>query len=556
MSEETEPVQGKEQKNLLDVLLHRGLMSSDQLNIVKVEHKISGGSLEDIVTELGFITEDTLVAILGELRNSTVVSLQDFSIPTELWQRIPQKIFALCTAVPLSYDTSTKTLTVAMADVGDLQAYDHLRRYGQAGESLVAVTAKKSEILNLLQSREGKPDPQGSTQTSLSFSSSTEDHPMEGLLSSFLLEAVRNRASDIHFSPEKYFITVRHRCDGLLKSLHSFHISLWTPLCIQLKVLSGMDITETRKPQDGRFSLSILGRTIDIRVSSHITIHGENFVLRILDKKHSHFSMQSLGYTPEVVSQLRNLLHRPDGMVIFTGPTGCGKTTTLYSLVRLLDAEKLNIMTLEEPVEYELPNIRQSDVRENSALTFVGGVRSILRQDPDVILLGEIRDAETAQMAIRASMTGHKVLTTLHTTQALGAIYRFMEFQIPLSFVISTLKGVMAQRLIRILCPTCKEKVILSEKRAKQIKVWPHLTVYQAKGCSLCQFEGYKGRTSVTELVILTEELGEMILAQKPLSTLEQHLRDKGVPSLLLDGLEAVKAGDTSLEEIDRVIGL
>lgn len=537
---------------VLQHLVKEKHLSEEEKEIALIEQKISGHSMDTILTDAQFVSEDVLVQTLCKLRKSPFISLENRTIPESVLHYLPQELKESCLALPIDFDSTTNTLTVAMNDVDDIKAYDKIKNFLSQGEALRVVTAKKSELLENIHEKLSPPH----VEKLFSIQKTVGTQQINELLYKIITDAVYHRASDIHFSPEKYFIQVRYRCDGILRNIIKFHYSWWSSLCIQLKVLSNIDITETRKSQDGRFSLPVFGRFIDIRSSSHRTIHGENIVLRILDKKHSLFSKTSVKNFSQFTSNLMPLLKKPDGIIILTGPTGSGKTTTLYNMVQLLDHERLNIMTLEEPVEYEFSNIRQSEVRENSPMTFAKGMQSILRQDPDVILLGEIRDKETAHIALRASMTGHKVLTTLHTTSALGAIYRFFDFHISSTFLVGNIRGIVSQRLVRILCPLCKEPSILSSTDAKKLKVSPDFIVYQSKGCKECNFQGYKGRQMIAEIITITPELEELILENKPIYVLEEQIRSQGVPSLLMDGIKMMRMGETSLEEIERVVGV
>lgn len=540
----------KESLKLLDHLMSCNKLTADYKEIILTEYeKKTKRSLESILLDLNIVTEDEILTWLSEFRQCSVVSLADYKDNIKnLAFLLPYSLLETCLAVPIEHTPEFQTLKIAMADVSDIQAYDLLKQ-NLSNYELVTVMAKKSDILTALQ------DIAPSTSIQSTIHCTIDDQVINQFLHQLIVEAVKVRASDIHFEPEKFLIRVRYRCDGILKTVCCFHDSFWQPFCIQLKILASIDIAETRNPQDGRFSLSIMGRHVDFRASTHPTLFGQNIVLRILDKEKSLILLESLGYSAHNLEKIYDLLKKPEGIIVMTGPTGSGKTTSLYGMLSILNAEKLNIMTLEEPIEYHLPHIRQSEVREQSSFNFFAGMHSILRQDPDVILIGEIRDEQTADMAIRAGMTGHLVLTTLHTVHALATIYRLTELKVPVSLLAGVLNGLIAQRLIRLLCQNCKEKTEISPQQAQHYRIWPQTFVYQPRGCSLCS-QGYQGRKAIAEVIILDNNLEELILENASYGQLRKYLAQKGFKSLIEDGITSVLNGETSLEELSRVVGV
>jgi type II secretory ATPase GspE/PulE/Tfp pilus assembly ATPase PilB-like protein len=318
-----------------------------------------------------------------------------------------------------------------------------------------------------------------------------------------LTDAVKRESSDIHFEPEHAFLRIRYRIDGVLEQIRSLHKTYWPGILVRLKVLSGMNIAETRAPQDGRMSLTLNGRPIDFRVSSQPGIHGENLVLRILDREKSIMPLEQMGFTTDALRELQLMMARPEGILVVTGPTGSGKTTTLYSMLSHLNNETVNIMTLEDPVEYPVTLMRQSSVNETLKLDFANGIRSIMRQDPDIILVGEIRDKDTAEMAFRAAMTGHQVFTTLHTNSALGVFPRLMDIGIQPGILSGNIIGVVAQRLVRKLCSHCREAYTPDEDESRILGVDPAQPpqIYRAAGCPACGNKGYRGRLALIELL-------------------------------------------------------
>ena len=372
------------------------------------------------------------------------------------------------------------------------------------------------------------------------------------------MDAVKRGASDIHFEPEQTFLRIRYRIDGVLQQIRSLHKSYWPSVAVRLKVVSGMDIAETRAPQDGRLNMNLCGRPIDFRVACHPTIHGENIVLRVLDREKSIIPLHGMGLHAENLARIEHMMTRPEGMLIVTGPTGSGKTTTLYSLLSSQNTEAVNIMTLEDPVEYPVTRMRQTSVAEANKVDFVNGIRSIMRQDPDIILVGEIRDADTATMAFRAAMTGHRVFSTLHTNSALGALPRLYDIGISPDIMAGNVIGVIAQRLVRLLCVHCKQAYMPDDHACRLLGIAPDakLEVYQPAGCRHCGNTGYRGRMAIMELLVIDEELDAMIARRSHLDEIQAAARSKGLVTLAEDGLRRVREGINSLAEVGRVIGL
>jgi general secretion pathway protein E/type IV pilus assembly protein PilB len=382
--------------------------------------------------------------------------------------------------------------------------------------------------------------------------------PMVRLIDALLGDAVRRRASDVHIEPEDGFVRVRYRVDGVLHQVSTVHKKFLAAIVVRIKVMAGMDITETRAPQDGHIALTIGGRPVDFRVATQPTIHGENIVLRILDRRAGIVPLEGLGLPDDQLTLLKMLLARPEGVILITGPTGSGKTTTLYSILNYCNDESVNIMTLEDPVEYPFPMIRQTSLADAVKLDFASGIRSLMRQDPDIILVGEIRDEATAEMTFRAAMTGHQVYSTLHTNSALGAIPRLLDIGLKPGVLAGNIIGIVAQRLVRRLCPHCKEDYLASdiERRLMGIDTGTDLTIYRSKGCSHCNQVGYRGRMSIMEIVRFDRELDEALSQGKSLGELRVIAAASGFKPLADDGIRRVLSGDTSLDEIARVIDL
>jgi type II secretory ATPase GspE/PulE/Tfp pilus assembly ATPase PilB-like protein len=460
-------------------------------------------------------------------------------------------------------------LTIAMPDTFNVVVLDQISVQVGRDIELISVLAGEAEIEKcidqfygfelsvdgiLREIETGEIDYQ-----SLDAESDEYSQPVVRLVNALLSDAVKRRASDIHFEPEEGFLRFRYRIDGVLRQIRSIHKNYWSAIAVRLKVMAGMDIAETRAPQDGRISLSLSGRTVDFRVSTLPTVHGENIVLRVLDRQSGIVTLEKLGLKEDALNTLKIMVSRPEGIILITGPTGSGKTTTLYSILQYLNSESVNIMTLEDPVEYPTSMIRQTSASETSRLDFASGIRSMMRQDPDIILVGEIRDEDTASMALRAAMTGHQVFSTLHTNSALAAIPRLIDIGVKPDIMAGNIIGVIAQRLVRKLCSACKESYEMSdmERTLLNLKLTDkQQTVYRVKGCQLCEGQGYRGRLAIQEILHFDTDLDEIIARRGTQRELMRAALSKGFKTLAEAGSSRVLDGSTSLEEISRVIDL
>ena len=484
-------------------------------------------------------------------------------------QLIPKTLAQNYDVFPVGFDDATRQLTVAISDTNDVVAMDQCRSAVPADISLRWRLASKADIKSAIDRfygyvlsiddilkglRTGKMDDSAlSMRGAEAFA-----HPIVRLIDALLADAVHEGASDVHFEPEEGFLRIRYRIDGVMRQVRVLHKQYWPALSVRLKVLSGMDIAETRAPQDGRISMVIRGHDVDFRAAAQPTIHGENFVLRVLDRRKSIVPMDEMGLPADRMNTLRLMLARPYGIILVTGPTGSGKTTTLYSILGEMNTESVNIMTLEDPVEYPMARIRQASAADNPKMDFANGIRSMMRQDPDIILVGEIRDHETAEMAFRAAMTGHQVFSTLHANSAVLAIARLLDLGIPVSVMTGNLIGIVAQRLVRLLCPQCKESYEAGDVEKSLLGAAPHgpLYLYRAVGCSHCKGQGYKGRTSIMELLRFDIGLDDLLSRSARTPELLAHARANGFTTMAEDGLERVLSGTTSLEEVARVVDL
>jgi type II secretory ATPase GspE/PulE/Tfp pilus assembly ATPase PilB-like protein len=458
--------------------------------------------------------------------------------------------------LPVSYDTDKKLLLIAVSDPANVVALDQIRALAREDLRIEQVLARESDItigiehhygfelsidgiLNEIET--GEIDYQ-----SLAADFDEYSQPVVRLVDALLNDAVKKSASDIHFEPEQGFLRIRYRVDGVLRQIRSLHKNYWAAMVVRLKVMSGMNIAETRAPQDGRISLMLSGHQVDFRVSSQPTTHGENIVLRILDRDKGIVPLEDLGLHAEDLKTLKLMLARPEGIILVTGPTGSGKTTTLYSILSYINTEGVNIMTLEDPVEYPMAMIRQTSVNEVVKLDFASGIRSMMR------------DQETAEMAFRAAMTGHQVYSTLHTNSSIGAIPRLMDLGVLPDIMAGNIIGVIAQRLLRKLCGQCKAPVTLDAgtRHLLGMEADDNRPVYQAVGCARCDNMGYKGRVAIMELFKLDAEIDELIARRATGREIRSDASRKGFRTLADDAIARVLLGQTSLEEISRVVDL
>ncbi|MBL8451317.1 MAG: type II/IV secretion system protein [Zoogloea sp.] len=550
-------------------LIALGLISTDQLHIALREQARTREIIGRQLVRLGFLSEATLRDALARSLDQASADLSGLLPDAEALALVPRQAARRLGLIPLSYDPQQRHLVVAASNTGDIVAQDQLRSLLPGGATVELRLAGDSEIacaIDLLYGHELSIDgilheiETGEADTaSLTGRADTYAQPVVRLIDALLADAVKRGASDLHFEPETAFLRIRYRIDGLLRQIRALHKSYWPAMAVRIKVMAGLNIAETRAPQDGRISLSVSGRPVDFRVSTQPTIHGENIVLRVLDRQKGIVGLHELGLSDARLDLLKLMIARPEGLILVTGPTGSGKTTTLYSILGHINAEGVNIMTLEDPVEYPMAQIRQTAVSEATRLDFANGVRAMLRQDPDVILVGEIRDADTARMAFQAAMTGHQVYSTLHTSSAIGAIPRLLDLGIVPDILAGNLIGIVAQRLLRRLCPHCREACPASDTEMRLLGAAgqpTRPTLYRARGCPQCDFQGYRGRLAIMELLRLDPDLDELIARRATARELQHAAAARGFTRLADDGTRRVIAGDTSLEELARVVDL
>ncbi|WP_065339760.1 GspE/PulE family protein [Azoarcus olearius] len=550
---------------LATLLLAAGVIGQDQLRIARMEQQRAPRPLADLLLGLGFLSESALRGVISEASGRRPVDLAR-SLPDDAaLALVPVEFARRNQLLPLSLDTDRGVLTIATAATDDRAVIDKLLALCPQLRRVECLLAAGPELGRAIERHYGRAQSLESILHELETGAPPppqrpggEGHPqaLVRLVDALLLDAVKRDASDIHFEPEAHHLRVRCRIDGVLRQTRALHATYWPAMAVRIKVLAGLNIAETRVPQDGRFSFDVAGHAIDFRVSCMPTLHGENVVLRLLDRSKGVVPLSDLGLGAGDLAALEAMIARPEGLILVTGPTGSGKTTTLYSLLAHLNTEARSIMTLEDPVEYPMPRLRQTQVADSGRIGFAEGVRAMLRQDPDVLLIGEIRDADTAAMALRAAVTGHQVYSTLHAGSALGALPRLRELGVSPEMLAGNLIGIVAQRLVRRLCPDCAETVA--------IEPWarPYLatndstaaTRMQARGCARCNFQGYRGRLALMEILPVDTGLDDLLARGANRSDLLAHAQRQGHVGLAAAGLARVRAGDTTLEELLRVV--
>ena len=553
-----------------ELLVHKGVATPDQIEIALLEQKKSGEVLGKIMVRLGFATEAIIRDVIGGALGQKSADLNRAVADSEAIALVPKELARRLKVLPVHFDAGRRRLTVAMADTLDVVALDQLNAHLAGAAEIAPLLAGEAEIEKAIdrfygfelsvdgilhEIETGEIDRQ-----SLEAETDAYSQPVTRLVNALLSDAVKRGASDVHFEPEEGFLRFRYRIDGVLRQIRSLHKNYWAAIAVRLKVMAGMDIAEARAPQDGRVSLSLSGRRVDFRVSTLPTVHGENIVLRVLDRQLGIVPLEGLGLRESELAALKQTLIRPEGIVLVTGPTGSGKTTTLYSILNHLNTESVNIMTLEDPVEYPLAMIRQTSANESPRLGFADGIRSMMRQDPDIILVGEIRDQATAGMALRAAMTGHRVFSTLHTNSALGAVPRLLDIGLQAEILAGNIIAVVGQRLARKLCPACKQRRGMSRREGRLLEPYipdgERCFVYRPGGCAACDRQGYRGRLALIEVLIFDHDLDELVAGRGSPRELRRIAEAKGFRSLADAGFARVVEGVTSLEEVARVVDL
>ncbi|MGH2691160.1 MAG: GspE/PulE family protein [Actinomycetota bacterium] len=554
-------------KDLGELLLEKGLISEDQLDEAKEEQQRTGRSLGRILVERGWVTESGLIALLARQIGLEFVELTDISVDTTAAGLIPESLAKRYRALPIGYEDSK--LIVAMSDPSNVLAIDDIRTLtGREVKPVVAtatdILAAISRVQRLDRTVQNIASPKHDERQQLpveeeDIAETGDDAPIVRLVNLLITQAVAERASDIHVEPQERDLRIRYRIDGVLHEVMRSPKTIQGGVVSRLKIMGEMDIAERRIPQDGRIGLVVGGKAIDVRVASLPTVYGEKVVLRILDKSSALMKLEDLGFLETNFKRFERAFLRPYGMILATGPTGSGKSTTLYATLNILNKTDRNIITVEDPVEYRLAGVNQMQVNTKAGLTFANALRSILRADPDIVLIGEIRDRETAQIGIEAALTGHLVLTTMHTNDAPSAVTRLTEMGIEPFLVSSAVDAVVAQRLARRLCEKCKEPYLptreaLLENRFPIGDEEEVPKIFRGVGCAYCSRTGYRGRLALHEVMIMSEDIERLAVERRSSEEIARVAEQQGMITLRIDGLEKVRMGLTSLEEIQRVV--
>ncbi len=555
---------GRRRRQLGELLLEEALITPDQLSRALEIHRATGERLGRVLLDMGVVDQEHVARLLSQQIGIEFVHLTGQPLREELLRLLPAALASRLQAVPIAKEDGV--LLVAMVDPLDVVAIDDIRRHTGCDVKVAVTTVRDFQYaLNQYPAldvadelgRDLPRPPVIDEEISLErLRRLADEQPVVRLVNRLMEEAVRKRASDIHIEPQERHIRVRYRIDGLLLTRGTLPEYVQAQVVSRIKIMANMDIAERRVPQDGSLQTRVDGRAIDVRVSTIPAFYGEKAVLRLLDKSAPIYDLDKLGLSAHNITRLRRVIRLPQGIFLLTGPTGSGKTTTLYAILNELNSEQVNIVTIEDPVEYQIAGITQMQVHVKAGVTFASSLRHFLRQDPDIIMVGEVRDQETARIAIQAALTGHLVLSTLHTNDAPGAITRLLDMGVEPYLVASALEGVAAQRLVRVLCPKCKEPdpYGTDELRARFGAQAPAGTYYLGRGCEFCNYTGYRGRVALFEIAEMGDELRHLVINRAPHHTLKEAAEASGMTTLLSDGLQKAAAGVTSLAEVWRVV--
>ncbi|MBI2803896.1 MAG: Flp pilus assembly complex ATPase component TadA [Planctomycetes bacterium] len=558
---------GKARGEFTDILIKKGILSPDQIAEAKVLQQQTGAKLQDALVKLGYVSLEEVMAAIAEHAGLKSINLTDMTIPPSIIELVPESVARENVVIPLTEDAGM--LQIVMSDPSDYETVTKLQFI--LNKEIQPVLAPKDQIVEAINRHYGQTETESVdsmlaefTDTRIEFTETEatqaghagdeSEAPVVKLVNLIIQEAISLRASDIHIEPFEDRVRVRYRIDGVLVERDSPPRRLLAPMISRIKIMGNIDIAEKRRPQDGRIKLTVKNKHFDLRVSALPTHHGQSMVMRVLDRANIQVSVKELGFAEDDYKRFLNIIKRPNGIFLVTGPTGSGKTTTLYSALNELNRPDRKIITAEDPVEYYLPGINQVEVKHNIGLDFQRIIRAMLRQAPNIILVGEIRDQETAEIAVQASLTGHLVFSTLHTNDAPSAITRLNDIGVAPFLTASSVIAVMAQRLVRLICPKCKDP---DKPPAHEIKA-AGLTPAQAqqanfargRGCANCNHTGYRGRKGIYEMMRLNNVIREMTFNREPAQTIRRQARLAGMKTLLEDGVLKAVAGLTTLEEV------
>jgi type IV pilus assembly protein PilB len=562
------------------ILLDKGLITQEQLDEALRVQKNTTEQIGRILTDLGYVTERDVLRAYAEQLGIPFLELNEVSIDQDIAKAIPQSVVQRYNAVPIK--RTGNRLTVAMSDPSNVFALDDIRLI--TGYEIDPMLATPDDIGTLTGGGDGGPGGQEELQDALSAldggltalsddmdlssagvdedvdrSAALEDEaPIIRVVNVVIQQAIKDRASDIHVEPDRRGVRIRYRIDGVLHEVMRVPKYVHAPLVSRIKIMADMNIAERRLPQDGRIHIRHESKDYDLRVSSVPTVFGEKVVMRILDQSSVLIGLNKLGMFAETQAQLESIMVQPNGMILSTGPTGSGKTTTQYSILNKINSVEKNILTIEDPVEYQLPGLNQVHVNRRAGLTFANAMRSFLRQDPDIIMVGEIRDLETAETAVQASLTGHLVLSTVHTNDAPSTITRLMDMGVEPFLIASSVIGILAQRLGRRICQNCKEPYRPPAEALHRVgftvEDMENVVFYRGRGCEQCRHTGYRGRMGIFEMMLINEEIADLTVKRAPLSEVRNAALANGMKTLKMDGFQKVLEGTTTVEEVMRVV--
>jgi type IV pilus assembly protein PilB len=559
--------------NVISVLVEDGVITEEDLEKAREVRERKGGKFEDILVELGLIDEDAMLSYRALALETVPIHLDNLTIPNDVLELIPEEMAAKYKLIPVFHTSAA--LTVAMANPLDIHTIDDIERRTKL--RVVPMLSSQEEIEEAIKrsyrsSRESvgdylkkiQPGDESAVETvrreaedelvdTASLERLAEDAPVVGLVNLILRQAVEDGASDIHIEAYEDRLRVRFRVDGVLEEVDSPPKQLHPAIVSRIKIMSDMDIAERRRPQDGRLKIRMPRGNVNLRVSTLPTAFGEKVVMRIADESKTMFGLDQLGMSPNVLGRYIQSIERPYGMILVTGPTGSGKTSTLYASLNRINEPHVNIITVEDPIEYLVPGLNQVEIEPKAGRTFANVLRAILRQDPDIVMVGEIRDLETAELAVEAALTGHLVFSTLHTNDAPGAISRLLDLEVQSFLIPASLSCIIAQRLVRVLCPNCKKPYEPSQEAIDELKLPPgDYTFFEKQGCPVCGDRGYKGRTGIYEVMFMNEEIAELTSLKKDIKSIQEAAIRDGMRTLRQAAIDRVVEGVTSVEEAFR----
>jgi type IV pilus assembly protein PilB len=558
---------GKARGDFTEILLRKKILGPDQLEEAKGMASQTGVKLQDALVKLNYASAAEVMSSIAEFHNMPFVDLKGVTIPPAVVEMVPESVARENHVMPLSHENNA--LQIVMSDPNDLDTIEKLRFI--LNKDIAPVLADREDIIAAINAHYGQSETESVdsmlsefTDTQIDFTETEatsannaaeeSDSPVVKLVNLLIQEAIKARASDIHIEPFGDRIRVRYRIDGVLVERDSPPRRLQAPLTSRIKIMGNIDISEKRRPQDGRIKMSVQGNHFDLRVSILPTVHGQSVVMRILDRGSIQVSIKDLGFSEEDHKRFQSIIKRPNGIFLVTGPTGSGKTTTLYAALNELNRPDRKIITAEDPVEYYLPGINQVEVKHNIGLDFARIIRAMLRQAPNIILVGEIRDKETAEIAVQASLTGHLVFSTLHTNDAPSAITRLGDIGVPPFLIASSVIAIMAQRLVRLVCPKCKESYSPPPSELKAAGYTPEqlktAQFARGQGCNYCHHTGYRGRKGIFEMMAMNSTIREMTFNREPTQQIRKKARLTGMRTLLEDGLNKALRGITTLDEV------